>query len=98
MAEIKIDITKSVEAMCKAFKADGYFVGKWIPCSERLPDICEPVLVTMKMQIGGRFIATARRNEEEMWESAWDGDIIDCKATHWMPLPEPPKEGADDGT
>ena len=45
MAEIKYDISNAVEAMCKAFKADGYFVGKWIPCSERMPEIENRVLI-----------------------------------------------------
>lgn len=39
------------------------------------------------------------RDHEEPQKSGWNGYLDDnweldyCKVTHWMPLPEPPKEG-----
>ena len=39
------------------------------------------------------------RNYEDPQENGWNGyldqdwDLDHCKVTHWMPLPEPPKEG-----
>lgn len=36
---------------------------------------------------------------EGWWEDVQCGDEfsqVDAKVTHWMPLPEPPKEGAND--
>ena len=64
---------------------------RWIPVTERLPfaesgDTSETVMVT-----DGRSIALAEWfNFEESgtyWSYTGIGDI-----THWMPLPEPPKE------
>ena len=65
---------------------------RWIPVTERLPfadsgDVSQKVLVT-----DGQDMATAEWFNFEMCEPFWSytgmGDI-----THWMPLPEPPKEG-----
>lgn len=100
MAEIKFDITNAVEAMCKAFKADGYFVGKWIPCSERLPENDAKCLVYFD-----RRVAMARWYGDYDEHGAWyiiSDDVPKLyrikNVPYWMPLPEPPKEGADDGS
>lgn len=62
-------------------------MGKWIECSERMPDDFEDVLVSD----GG--------NVEVMWRDCdgfWDcwaprnSNIDIDDVTHWMPLPEPP--------
>ena len=64
---------------------------KWIPVTERLPEIHTNVLVMDKahdMAVGSL-------------ERLWDGEVWVCPfadvedeqvpVTHWMPLPEPPK-------
>ena len=62
----------------------------WIPVTERLPEEEEVVLV-----FGGASVYTAKRHNkygELMWwklNSRWHY----CNPTHWMPLPEPPKDG-----
>jgi hypothetical protein len=59
--------------------------GKWIPCSERLPECDTDVLIC-----SGEFVHEARFKDEHfsnaygMWYKA---------VTHWMPLPEPYKGG-----
>lgn len=58
----------------------------WIPCSERLPERLERVLVT---RANGRVEETFKWNSEEY---PWNGGYDDVLA--WMPLPEPWK-GAD---
>lgn len=65
--------------------------GKWIPCSERLPDHYEELLITRKCRV---------RNCEEynvidigVWDDGWCEAW--CEASEvvaWMPLPEPYKE------
>ena len=68
---------------------------KWISVKERLPEEGEVVLV-----FGGRSIYTAIYG----WRCGWYGwhklnsKYHNCNPTHWMPLPEPPKEGGgEDG-
>ena len=54
---------------------------RWIPVTERLPGIHIWALVySEKTGIGFDFV-----NSDGMWHTKSD-------VTHWMPLPEPPKE------
>ena len=71
---------------------------KWIPVTERLPDTQEYDWVLAQVAFipgnlyGVPVVAELRHGE---WYDAYDetieGDFE--KVTHWMPLPEPPKEG-----
>ena len=68
--------------------ANGVTIQKWIPVSERLPeDMLERVLVTTDCDtpVGNQRIDTDRYRHGR-WVRY--GDHV----THWMPLPEPPKE------
>lgn len=65
--------------------------GMWIPVTERLPEHCVTVL-----SYDGRDYRTVKTDSYdhcfECWLSDMD-DILDRNTvTHWMPLPEPPKE------
>lgn len=52
---------------------------RWIPVTERLPDIGKVVLIYSK--------------EDDVEVDYYGGDMFGyCNVTHWMPLPEPPKE------
>ncbi len=77
---------------------------EWIPCSERLPEVGEPVLtfdggcICVERRI--EFIETPDGQiEGEWWIDAYDGDefdpidLRDGTAIAWMPLPEPYKGG-----
>lgn len=63
--------------------ANGVTVQRWVPVTERLPTYGQEVIV-----YGGNYLKaciTAMR----FWDEAhvnWYG------VTHWMPLPEPPKD------
>lgn len=64
---------------------------KWISADERLPDNGVPVLI--RSSFGEIF--TCRRpvivDTNKSWESN-TGEFNRPKITHWMPLPQPPKE------
>lgn len=63
---------------------DIYF-GKWFPVSERLPDSNGVYLSVDDMGIYSfRVFDPSKR----MWKAIWE----DEKVTHWMPMPEAPKE------
>lgn len=75
---------------------------KWIPVSERLPDNNTPVLVYCENTTiqGGAVRHIGSLDSYGFWFLKTKPDIAsfpfhDWKVTHWMPLPEPPKEGND---
>lgn len=93
MAEMNIDITAAVNQAIEKIKSDGYFVGKWIPCSERIPEhtgyylVCDSTLVADGMrgrQDVSKFVIGRHGGH-------WYGAIRRECITHWMPLPEPPE-------
>ncbi len=56
---------------------------KWIPCSERLPEIGKSVLVTIVLPDGYRACYVSER-----LLGKWSG-VCGMKVVAWMPLPEP---------
>ena len=66
---------------------------RWIPVSERLPEIYEPVL-TIYFTLGGASQHEIRvRVADDKWTSVHEEDLNYSSnvLTHWMPLPEPPE-------
>ena len=64
---------------------------KWISVEERLPDVGEKVMVCgvkNGMQVGTFRMITRYGKNRRWW---WKNDTI-LEVTHWMPMPEPPKE------
>ena len=63
---------------------------RWVRCEERLPDDSRDVIIfhTSGIVGVGSFI---RPN----WYQWYSGGGLPVDVTHWMPLPEPPKEAAD---
>lgn len=62
---------------------------KWIPVSERLPEVGQRVLFSYRSYIKKRPRTFIGWYNGKQWDSlvATEYDV-----THWMPLPEPPKE------
>lgn len=74
------------------FATDTNVGGKWIPVGERLPEPFVSVLVNIP---GEKPFPTVREGFLEpngMWYAKMFRYNKD-EVTHWMPLPEPPKEG-----
>ena len=63
----------------------GVTIQRWIPVTERLPEPFEEVLA---------YDATEKRIEYACMtpHKEWYGVVMSHAVTHWMPLPEPPKE------
>lgn len=92
MAKMELEISNIVARALEQIKNDGYTVQRWIPCNEMLPEplqnviICTDIKTVTVAWINGNewyFADTGNGHIEQ-----WGLDDI----THWMPLPEPPKE------
>ena len=91
----------AIESVSKAYQmmAEAYEIEvtkqKWIPVTERLPEVNKYVLGCFK---NGSMTAVCFFEIDEnitFWractDEGWEADC-DSEPTHWMPLPEPPKE------
>jgi uncharacterized protein DUF551 len=88
------DLAEFIGSACRAREsALSGAHGKWIPVAERRPVTAELVLVCAPAWLGQQvYIGWSN-------EFGWNLDCEDpnaeaicAKITHWMPLPEPPKE------
>lgn len=97
-------VQRCIEAIGRIPAADVEPKQRWIPVTERLPEVDKQVLVYAVGKIDGfigeSIIAISERmifslfpwsNGEETWSPPWQYFLTDFKITHWMPLPEPPK-------
>ena len=88
--------------------AHGVVVRRWIPVTERLPEKDGSYLCFSQYLGSGwcsvrGFARDGRKKDEydfqRRWKNVWydyDSEYGYCvidSITHWMPLPEPPKEG-----
>lgn len=62
--------------------ANGVTIQNWIPVTERLPGIGELVFVCAGDHMDSNYLESS-----DEW-----GFGFEHRITHWMPLPEPPKE------
>ena len=67
---------------------------RWIPVTERLPEDLQTVLVVRKD--GGIYcwMYSACSPTDEVWCDEYANAFSVYDVTHWIPLPEPPKEEA----
>lgn len=66
---------------------------QWIPCSERLPEIGQSVLLS----VGGMYSAEGCLREDGDWaQFRWDAIQRKDMVGAWKPLPEPYKGEQDD--
>ncbi len=68
---------------------------RWIPVGERLPDTDVDVLVMVHWRDYPEDMMCYGRRFKTRWY-LWNGELGELNKgfdiTHWMPLPEPPKE------
>ena len=71
---------------------------KWIPVTERLPESGVDVLVMFphNMAVASRDMGGWVVNSGDGWCTDVNISDDEKEPTHWMPLPEPPKEEATD--
>lgn len=69
---------------------------RWIPVTERLPEKTNDYLVHVKCECDGNFVSAWEQVawfcEKFYWDHRYGDDVFEETVTHWMPLPEPPKE------
>lgn len=68
-------------------------MSEWISVKERLPEKGQNVLVFATSKYIGTEKISIDRLEEGERDSIWFFTHGWFDVTHWMPLPEPPKEG-----
>ena len=87
------ELSKKRDAACWGCKCEKIEPSVWIPVTERLPKYGETVLVYGSQ--GGIYTARYERARTEWGRDSWwklNSKSHICNPTHWMPLPQPPKE------
>lgn len=78
-----------IGALADHLIANGVTIQRWIPVEERLPD--EPMEYIV--MISGGAASTTLLFDGKLW---FEEDEDECRTyypvTHWIPLPQPPKE------
>ena len=79
------------EFVAECLPANNDVLSGWIPCSERMPEIDQSVLVYGTSSGGDVVIEVDWLGRYTHDWQYWNGIL---KITHWMPLPEP--QGGDE--
>jgi len=87
---------------CNSCKGTGVISkNDWIKCTDRMPPDMEPVMVTVRINDGGKqtWVDVRYNPEYKEWEQFadavgdyWEGLGKDYEVTHWMPYPEPAED------
>ena len=80
----------------KAMKTALDFIPQWIPVTERLPEEWKSVLTYQpyKNDREKPLIRISWYIGAGIWRECEQANTLELPVTHWMPLPEPPKEEA----
>lgn len=91
------DMASITEALNMAIQALEQDRPKWIPCSQRLPEEGDVVLICSKI---GVIDFGKRKGDKWVWlaEALWDYWQETEDLIAWMPLPEAYKESDADGS
>ena len=69
----------------------GVTVQEWIPVKDRLPEAGEYVVCIAKRDPFSMFMPMVARIKKNGWVNPITEQYI-SEVTHWIPMPEPPKE------
>ena len=70
---------------------NGVTVQEWVSVDDRLPEVGGYVVCIAKRNPFSRFMPMVARIEKNGWVNPITGQYI-SEVTHWMPIPQPPKE------
>jgi hypothetical protein len=76
------------DSLCTKWECEVKALPKWIPVTERLPDIGKDVLCFCRANI--YFVLGW---DGYHWHEGMDRYYMSSFVTHWMPLPQPPEDG-----
>ena len=76
--------------------SNGVTVQEWISVNDRLPEENGRYLTASK-RWGDKIVVFDLWFDGGFWYIDEEGDVFYFEVTHWMLLPEPPKEGAENG-
>lgn len=68
-------------------------MSEWISVREKLPELFRGVLAYCPKRQNIYELYLNLRGEWHFFDMTVAGALLDEEVTHWMPLPEPPKEG-----
>ena len=69
----------------------------WIPCSERLPEIGTDVLIFFPYWKDNPIQVASLMSDGLGWDICGEFNPAMARVTHWMPLPDFPKEVDENG-
>lgn len=89
---------KSHEEICKLFDEAIRMIPRWIPVSERLPEVGTGNVLVARSYKGKPYVDVGEfiNGTAFCWGDEYAINPREHITTHWMPLPEPPKENADE--
>ena len=93
---LAIDGLLQVESALRAVEDEA----RWVPVEERLPHNCQEVIVSVvvfeKPKVSTGWLEV-RAGNQRVWCLSWGTvPVAEETVTHWRPLPEGPKEGAQE--
>lgn len=84
---------RCIENLTDKLNATNEALPRWISVEERLPERgITKCSACVKCGDGLKRVVCASYNAELKLWTGWHGEKIGNEITHWMPLPEPPKE------
>ena len=84
---------RCIENLTDKLNATNDALPRWISVEERLPERgITKCSACVKCGDGLKRVVCASYNAELKLWTGWHGEKIGNEITHWMPLPEPPKE------